>query len=317
MSRLDLAIEQKVFRIVKEMGREQKPRRVLLALSGGADSMVLAEILWKWQKGLGLELVVATVHHGLAASSVQNEFRDRARDLVRGWARARRVKFVTNHAAPPLSSEADCREFRNRCLNRWSRELDCEWIAFAHHQDDLLETRLIRLIRGSGGQGLRSMAALSGKKFRPLLLLSAREIREYARVKKLKFLNDPSNMESDILRNWVRREWLPLLENQRPGSVTALARSLETIVPPTRDFDLAPFVGLRRDLLLNAPTLERKALVAQYLKALGLKGYAQTHVEEILKRLNTSRKNLSFEMLGLRFNVSADFFWASRLTSRV
>lgn len=317
MSRLDLATEQKVFRPLRDM-KENLPRRVLLALSGGADSMVMAEILWKWRAALRLNFVVATIHHGPTPNEKQEAYRNEARVLVRGWARARGLKFATNVSAPRMKSEAEFRNFRERCLRRWAREFGCEAIAFAHHQDDLLETRVIRLIRGSGAQGLRAMSALSGQKFRPLLPLTASEIRDYARMKKINFVNDPSNSQTDILRNWVRREWLPSLEMKRPGAVTALARSLETIVPADRVFDLAPFVGLRRDLLLNAPTLERRALVAQYLKSLGLKGYAQTHVEEILKRLSTQRKNLSFDMLGVRFHVSENFFWtAGPVTSRV
>jgi tRNA(Ile)-lysidine synthase len=80
-----------------------------------------------------------------------------------------------------------------------------------------------------------------------------------------------------------------------------------------KELDLAPYVGLRRALFVTGPTQVSRELLAQYLKALGLKGYAQTHIDEILKRLGSPRKNLAFKMLGLNFQVSAEFLWASRV----
>lgn len=310
MGRPDLALEQKVLRVVKDI---RLPQRALLALSGGVDSMVMAEILYKWRVGLGLELAVAYVHHGYAHNSEpQQRYRDRAGELVRDWATARELKFFTNDDRPQLVSEVEFRDFRDEMLRQWAKAAGCEIIAFAHHQDDLLETRLIRLIRGAGEQGLRAMSVLAQDKFRPLLALSRREIRGYAEVKGLTWLEDPSNDERDPLRNWLRQEWLPSLESKRPGALNALSRSLE-MISPKRDESivLGPYVGLRRELLQGVSSVEQKALLAQYLKSLGLKNYAQTHVDEILKRLKSERKNLSFDMLGMRFHVTRELLWAA------
>lgn len=306
-------MEQKVLRGLKLL--PNPPHRILLALSGGVDSMVLAEILWKWRVGLHLTLAVAHVHHGKAASRQQNDYRKRTQEFVCSWAEARNLPFFTNETAPQkiLTNEQEMREFREACLVEWKQKYAFDAIAFAHHQDDLLETRLIRLIRGSGTQGLRSMCLYRQDKFRPLLSLSSREIRGYAETRGIKWIEDPSNARADILRNWLRRKWLPSLELKRPGALKALARSLETISPRPMDFDLAPYVGLRRDFFIGAVNVKQKELLAQYLKALGLKGYGQTHVDEILKRLSSKQKNLEFEMLGLQFKVSPDFLWASRV----
>jgi tRNA(Ile)-lysidine synthase len=305
MSRRDLAVEQQVLRGIKHLSK--RPQRILLALSGGADSMVMAEILYKWRKGLQLELSVAHVHHGPAKSRGQAAYRRRARALVKAWASERNLQFFTNEKAPLLTNENEMREWRELHLARWMTETNAETVAFAHHQDDLLETRLIRLVRGAGAQGLHAMGVYQRRKFRPLLALSGVSIREYARESNLKWVEDPSNAKVNILRNWMRHEWLPSLERQRPGAVRTLARSLATVTAmPVRELDLAPYVGLRRKLL-------SRELLAQYLKALGLKNYAQTHVDEILKRVSSRRKNLEFDMLGMRFQVSSDFLWASRV----
>jgi tRNA(Ile)-lysidine synthase len=312
MSRQDLATEQMVFKALKALPRP--PRRLLLAVSGGVDSMVMCEILYKWRQGLRLELSVAHVHHGRAKNPKQAAYRKRAQNFVQAWATERELPFFTNTPSLQLlHSEAEFRALREAYLSEWKSECQADAIAFAHHRDDLLETRLIRLIRGSGTQGLRSMCLYRHGKLRPLLHVGASDIREYARIKKRKWIEDPSNAQTEMLRNWLRRDWLPLLETKRPGAVRSLARSLETVSPAMREFDLASHVGLRRDSLTSAPMETRKEILARYLKGLGLKGYAHAHVDEILKRLATQRNDFEFEMLGLNFRVSSDFLWASRV----
>ncbi len=325
MSRQDLAIEQKVLRGLKTLSKP--PRRILLALSGGVDSMVMAAILFKWRKGLGVELGVAHIHHGPSQNKTQTLYRQKARRFVKAWTKKNNLAFYTN-AQPltlspsrplsrPLTSESDLREFREKHLATFCREGNFSAVAFAHHQDDLLETRLIRLIRGSGTQGMRSMSMYRQSKFRPLLHLSSAEIFEYAEIKKLKWVEDPSNVKTDALRNWLRQLWLPSLEEKRPGALKALARSLEMLSPVTQssEFDLAPFVGLRRESFVGKSESELGAVLAQYLKALGLKGYARTHVRELIKRLDGvyEKQSVQFEMLGLVFKISPDFLWASRV----
>jgi hypothetical protein len=106
---------------------------------------------------------------------------------------------------------------------------------------------------------------------------------------------------------------LPSLEKQRPGALKAFARSLAQVAEPPQEFDLAPYVGLRREYFAAGPTAPAREVLARYLKALGLRGYTHTHVEEILKRLCSKRENQAFDLLGVRFEVSSRFLWASRV----
>lgn len=314
MSRFDLAFEQQVLRAFKSLSAP--PKRVLMALSGGLDSMVMAEVLRKWSRGLGLELAVAHVHHGPASTKRQTRYRTKAQDFVADWAAKHRFKFFTNTSSPPqmLKSEAEWREWRETLFAQWRQGFDA--VALAHHQDDLLETRLIRLIRGSGAQGLRAMSPHARGRFRPLLHIAQSEIRRYAEVRELTWVEDPSNREELALRNWLRHSWLPALETRRPGSGRRLARSLENLVPEMAreqtQFELAPYVGLRRDWLRSQNPRVQSEILARYLKAIGLKGYGQTHVREIQKRLQT-HSDVEFEMLGFVFKSAHDFLWASRV----
>ena len=311
-----LSIEQSVLREFRRL--REPPQRVILALSGGLDSMSMAQILWSWRANLKLDLAVAHVHHGEHPERTQRQFRDRATVLVRQWAEERKLPFFSNEVQGSVgSSESALRLYRENYLSEWRQQFSAHAIAYAHHRDDLLETRMIRLIRGSGGQGLRAMSHWQNGKWRPLLALGRAQIASYAESKTLTWLEDPSNTKLDALRNWLRHSWLPGLEEKRPGALSSLARSLETLLPPNDATAWStaniPYVGLRRELFARgSPELARE-LLANYLKALQLNGYGQTHIDEIIKRLTTARKNFAFELLGVKFTVSPDFLWASRV----
>ena len=160
--------------VLRALGRgNNQPERWLLAVSGGADSMVMAEILFRWRRYLGLELALAHVHHGRGPDERQNGYRDQAQSLVSEWAARRNLEFFTNEPSGEVGiSEQDLREFRRGHLRGWLGAGAFSRVAFAHHRDDLLETRLLRLIRGSGRQGLKAMAVKRGRIVRPLLQLS-------------------------------------------------------------------------------------------------------------------------------------------------
>ena len=317
MGRQDLALEHMVVQALKAHGIRHQ--NVLVAVSGGVDSIVLAEILRRWQRHLKLNLTVAHVHHGGSDDPAQLRYRKSTQTFVRNWAKDNGLDFITNRPVLKncLKTEHQWRELRERHLRVWRQKKQASVVAFAHHCEDLLETRLIRLIRGAGPQGLESMRVLHDGKLRPLLGVSRAEIENYARLRALRWVEDPSNSTVDHLRNWLRREWLPLLEQQRPGASQALARSLQSLLGQNLstelEKDLGTFVGLRRESLRSVSSQRQKQLIAQYLKSLGLKNYAQTHVEEIVKRLGTDRKTTQFELLGLSWKITQDLLWASRV----
>ncbi len=308
MARFDLSLEHKVIKALKPV----KGRVWLLAISGGVDSMVLAEILWRWRGLLKVELIVAHVHHGLGRSAKQNRFRHRAQTLVRSWCEKHGARFLTNEPEHlNLRSEAELRAYRRKKLINWMKASGADHIVFAHHQDDLLETQLLRLLRGSGRQGLRAMAVRRGAVLRPLLTLSGEEIRRYARVRGLKWVEDPSNRDPKALRNWLRHKWLPQLEKRSRGAKKALARSLSLIAEDRFVESVGDFVGLRRAPLNQIEPERRESVVARYLRVLGAKNYTRSHVQELLKRLGPG--SCEFEMLGFSFRATSDFLWASRV----
>ena len=300
MPRADLAFEHKILNALK---KRTLPKRWLLAVSGGVDSMVLAEFCRKWQRGLGCELALAHVHHGLDGKS--DRFRNRAQKLVKRWAQEHDLVLFTNRPEKlVLRSEAELREYRHAWLEKWKPGFDV--VVYAHHSDDLLETRLLRLIRGTGPGGLKAMRVLQSGKLRPLLSVSRAEIEGYAKARALKWCDDPSNQRTETLRNWLRHDWLPRLEHRQKGATQALHRSLSLLSHHQPISRVANHVGVRRDSV-------NERVVAEYLQALGLRNYGRSHVQEILKRIDTRQKNLSFKMLGVVFVVTPDFLRASRV----
>lgn len=312
MSRSDLAFEHEVLANLRIECRT--PRRVLMAVSGGMDSVVMAELLLKWRRLLKLELAVAHVHHGHSQAKGQNRYRARAAKFAETWAQKHQLVYLTNNELPVnLKSEQEFRLYRHGLLREWQFSGGYNAVAFAHHADDLLETRLMRLIRGAGSRGLTAMTLRRGWKWRPLLQISRARIASYAHDRKLKYVHDPSNEKTTALRNWVRNEWLPRLEARQSGATKALSRSLELIAGPDFEVAIGPYVGLRRSALTSLPYVRRQAVIARYLNSLGLRDYGKTHVSEILKRIETTQTQAEFELLGHVFRFSTDLLWASRV----
>jgi len=175
------ALEFRVWRRLQAL--KDLPSRLLVACSGGVDSIVLVECLHRIAPRLGVELHVATVHHGRSKNPVVLEARDRAFEIVRSAAVARGLRFHGHRRdvrQEELRSEKDLREYRHRILQDLAEQHHCGAIVFAHHADDLFETRLIRLLRGTGPQGLAAMKLATNGLLRPFLEESRAVIQKYA-----------------------------------------------------------------------------------------------------------------------------------------
>ncbi|MBK9037841.1 MAG: tRNA lysidine(34) synthetase TilS [Bdellovibrionales bacterium] len=331
--------------------KEQKSF-VLVAVSGGMDSMVLWEVMSRLKVLLGFELGVAHVHHGVTESS-QGQFRRKAWEFVRKHALEKGERFFSNLKLEDLEqggkhrggdgkdpdrldSEAKMRSFRYECLWEWQQRCSIEtglpvYLALAHHADDLLETRLIRLIRGTGLQGLEAMKVCQKELLRPLLFCTRRELIDYARQQYVDWIDDPSNQNEDFLRNWIRESWLPSLERRHQGGTRNLGRSLERIFREAhggasslnaldsgvrhglvgeKKSEKFLFQNRRKFGLLNLEDKRRE--IASYLRGRGIKGYGQSHIDEIIKRLGTKRRAFSFKVLKWDWLVDAEQFMAIR-----
>ncbi len=191
---------------------------VLLAVSGGADSVVLLDLLAGPAAGHGGRLVVASVDHGLRPEAGAEV------EAVGALARARGLPFLPLRlslpAGPGLADRA--RRARRAALRAAAAEAGCVRIATGHHADDQAETLLQHLLRGSGLAGARAMRPLDPPFCRPLLGEPRAVLEAWAVARGLPTVDDPSNPSSERGR---LRVLLAGLEAHRPGARRALARS--------------------------------------------------------------------------------------------
>ena len=317
--------EHSVLRVLRMQGLERSnalPPSILVATSGGVDSMVLLSTLRQWQPLLKFRMIVAHVHHG-KGTRVQRKFRDQAQAFVKKICSENELEFVTNlrdsFPEKPLKSESEFRDFRWAQLILWKQQLNADFVVLAHHRDDLLETQILRLLRGTSVVGLNAMTIKNGDRLRPFLGHSRAEILNYAKAKKLNWIEDPSNQQNDsALRNWVRNQWLKDLEKRSPGAKKSLASSLQQIAQMTLHTEaLSQNIwangGMRRSALVGLSKKQQSEVVVEYLHRLGLTNYQRTQVNELLRRLDSGKNNTTFSLLGLSWDILPDLVLASRV----
>jgi tRNA(Ile)-lysidine synthase len=225
MSLLDL-----VRRTIREHDLAGPSTRVVVAVSGGSDSMALAHLV----RGLAAagELQVAGVahfnHRLRAAADAEEQFvRDRA--SVLGWpVIAEREDIALRARRERRSIEDAARTARHAFFERARVHFAADLVALGHTRDDQAETFLLRLLRGAGPRGLASMHPKRGALIRPLLACRRSALRAYLAEHGIPFVEDESNCDTTIPRNRVRAELLPLLEARfNPSIVDVLADEAE------------------------------------------------------------------------------------------
>lgn len=212
---------------------------VVVAVSGGLDSMVLLNVLARLSGEQQWRLVVAHLNHALRGRES-----DRDEAFVRAAAARLDLPFVAKRAAVErharqqrLSVEMAARELRHRFLARAALARGAGTVALAHHADDQVETFLLRLLRGAGGESLGGMRRRSPSPadprvelIRPLLGCRRSALRDFAQAERVDYREDSSNARTDFLRNRIRHELLPLLAAvYQPALETTVLRTMEVI----------------------------------------------------------------------------------------
>ena len=199
--------------------------KLILALSGGIDSMVLADLLQKAK----VEFVAAHCNFHL-----RGEESDGDDWFVRKFAEKRGIQCFVKHfetekyaAKYGISIEMAARDLRYAWFEQLRRQLGYDKIAVAHHADDQAETFFINLLRGAGLRGLKGMQPQNGLIIRPFLWASREQIRKYAVENHITWREDHTNVESVYLRNRIRNQLLPVFDELQPGARQGLYRSLE------------------------------------------------------------------------------------------
>ena len=205
--------------------------KVIVACSGGPDSLVLLHILLNFRQEYDLTIIVAHLNHMFRPEA------DSEAEFVRHTAESMGLVFegaaidVPRFIAETGRSAADgARAVRYQFLHEVAARHGAVRIATGHHSDDQAETVLLHLLRGAGGAGLAGMKPVNGAVIRPLLAVSRSQIEAYCRQYNLTPVQDMSNYQTDYLRNKIRLELIPYLQKMyNPAIRESLCRTAQII----------------------------------------------------------------------------------------
>ena len=205
---------------------------LLLAVSGGVDSMVMAHLFIRWIKtpeGRRICSRAAIAHMNF---SLRGEESDLDCDFVQTYAKEHNIPFykkkvLTKEYATEkgISLEMAARELRYQWFEALSIEQDFSRIAIAHNANDRAETLLLNLIRGTGTRGLCSMRETTGNIIRPILDIPRSLIEDYSREHSIAYRTDSTNLETDFARNKIRHLVMPVLEEISPNVVVRFGKN--------------------------------------------------------------------------------------------
>lgn len=298
----------------------EKHDKILLAVSGGPDSICLLDVFSKLQDKYALELAVAHVNY-----SLRGHDSDTDEKFVRNLARKYEFKIFILKTDPQKTSENILRDIRYDFLEKIRNDNNFDLIAVAHNADDQVETFFLRLLRGSGLQGLAAMKHKNEKIIRPLLGITRPEIKKYLRENNLSFRMDKTNLESQFLRNKIRNQLIPYLDkNYNPQIKKTVFDSLESIgedldflnIQTEKVYRKNKVLSARKMLALHPAIRRRLILTAIYDKRKDLKDIEFAHVaeiEKILKSNKNKRQRVLFK--GLKVTRSGDKIKIEKLNS--
>ncbi|MDO5391540.1 MAG: tRNA lysidine(34) synthetase TilS [Eubacteriales bacterium] len=209
-------MQEKVWNYMQEHHMVKDGDRIIAGVSGGADSVALFCLMEKFREICPFDFCVVHVNHNLRG---QEALRDA--DFVRQMCRQRQVEYfeysvdVKKTARErKLSCEEAGRMLRMEAFEEQRKRWNGTKIALAHHKNDLAETMLHHLCRGSGLRGLCGIMPVQGEKIRPLLCLEREEIEQYLKEQGMDYVTDSTNATDDYTRNRIRHQILPVLEEQ-------------------------------------------------------------------------------------------------------
>jgi len=235
------AMREKVEKFCKQYNLFPMGVKILVACSGGADSLALLDILKKLAPRHDWQVSAAHYEHGIRGEASQADAR-----FVEKFCQQRHISFFVEHGDVPKAAaaysqtlEQAARNLRYAFLERVRHNHDFDYIAVAHHADDQAETVLMRILRGTGVTGLGAMRPKSGSAghiVRPLLGISKQEILAYCEQEHLLYREDATNFDTDCTRNRLRLDLLPRLRKEYNPEIRRALCQLADLAAEDGDF---------------------------------------------------------------------------------
>lgn len=256
--------------------------KYVVAVSGGVDSVALLDLLSK-QKDL--ELVVAHFDHGIRKDSAKD------REFVATLSQKYVLPFeYAEGKLGPKTSEERARQARYKFLQQIRNKRRAKAIITAHHQDDVIETICLNLLRGTGRLGLSSLKS-GDEILRPMLNVSKQRIKAYAIKNNVKWQEDSTNMDENYLRNWLRHKILNKLSIEQRKQFVALYQHASVNNQEINTL-LSPIIGndtgsLEKNLVINVPHNVAKEILAHWLRVNDVRSFDQKTLERLVVGVKT------------------------------
>jgi tRNA(Ile)-lysidine synthase len=291
---------EKVKKTIKKHSMLSGGETVLIALSGGPDSVYLLNALNNLKDEFKLDLHALYVDHGLRPEETPLET-----EFCKNLCEKLKLPFITKSIdvksyaqEKGMNIQAAARELRYQVFEETAFEINAHKIALGHTADDQAETLLMRLLRGSGPTGLSGIPPIRGMFIRPVIEIERQDIDRYLQEEKIDFIVDSSNLKRDYLRNKIRLSLIPMIREVNPNIIETLSRTAEIFREEERYFKIIVAKTLMRlisrksdyriELFLSPlEAMERVILRRALRKAIdetkGLRGINFVHIEDIIE----------------------------------
>jgi len=284
------------------MRLEVLPGKYIVAVSGGVDSMVLLDLLRRMPE---LEIVVAHFNHNIREDSIKDEI------LVSTKALEYKLPYEVGYGnLGPNTSEEQARTARYKFLEEMKQKHEADSIITAHHQDDLIETALINILRGTGPRGLVSML-LNTQIARPLLHLPKKSLQAYAREQGLSWVEDSTNAKDIYLRNYLRGRILTKLSDEERQEILDYVQQVKEnyqetdgIMDSISEHLFSDEMTLKRNAFILLPNSVAAEVVVRWLRQNNI--YADRHsINRLVIAIKTAKPNTTHNVDKL-FNLKLD-----------
>lgn len=290
-----------VLALTPMMHIETQPGTYVVAVSGGVDSIVLLHLLHQHkQAGASLQLIVAHFDHGIRSDSIED------RQLVQDLAHEMNLPFEYGEGRlGEHASEATARDARYAFLRQVRENYTADALMTAHHQDDVLETALLNILRGTGRRGLTSLRS-TPEIVRPLLGYPKAELLRYAEQEGYLWHEDSTNTDPTYLRNYVRMHILPRYGESGRAAFLEILTRLEA-VNDELDAEVRQYIesnlhseGLDRRAFTLLDHAESREVLAGWLRESTMVELSSAMLERLVVAIKTGRS-------GQRVDVAAGY----------
>lgn len=269
---------------IRENAAFLKENRLLLALSGGLDSMVLAHSLLS----AGIQFAAAHVNYKLRGAESDDD-----EAFIADFCRVNKIKYFSKTQALDSNRQGNIQNSAREIRHQFFREIISEHLytllLTAHHQDDRVENLLLNLMRGAGLKGLSALTIQSNNIFRPFLSLSKNDLKIFAEKHKIRWREDSSNVQNYYDRNFIRNQIIPKLEEITPQFKQNAGRSAKLL---REDYKLLQYYksqwihnhvrNTHDEIVIDIQNTDEDLFIKSYLSELG---FHPNTIEEIYRNL--------------------------------